>query len=118
MNEFAQRYEALVGGHPFVTADGLRCRIVPGAKAAGDLILEVDSAGAWRRVKFASVGLIVEFLYRNEDLLYPRAGGNLGGEKVFRFLREAIKVGHEQAARNLDWEKRNRQADLFGKEAS
>lgn len=109
MNEFAQRYEALVSGLPFTTADGIRCRIIPGAKAPGDLILEVESAGAWRRLKFGSVGLMVEFLYRNEDHLYPPEGGNQGGKKVFRFLHEAIKVGHDQAARNLDWEKRNRQ---------
>ena len=115
MNEFAQRYPALVAGRLFDTEDGLRCRIVPGVKKDGDLVLEIESAGQWRRVKFASVALFVEFLYRNEELLYPSSDGHLGGEKVMRFLRETLRVGHEQSSRNLEWEKRNKgvQQGLF-----
>ena len=122
-NEFAERYERLVSGDPFTVADGTRFRILPGDKKPGDLVLELHADGRWRRVTFETVGVMVEFLYRNEDLLYPpkRDGGNnLGGEKVFRFLRECIRSGHPDAWRNLEMEKRLKrerqlnQPSLFG----
>jgi hypothetical protein len=113
INEFAERYPHLVNGEPFTTSDGVRLRISPGTKAAGDYVLDIDSAGAWRRLKFETLGVLVEFLYRNEDLLFPprRLGGRFdGGEKVFRYMRECLKHGHPIAARNLEIEKRDKQA--------
>jgi hypothetical protein len=111
VNEFARRYEQLVNGQPFATGDGVRFRIIPGAKRPGDLIIELESAGQWRRVKFETVGLLVEFLYRNEDHLYPprsQGGDYDGGERVFKFLRSCLRHGYPAAVRNLEWEKQNK----------
>lgn len=106
-NEFADRYPHLVGGSAFMLC-GLMFRIRRGRKHPDDLVLEWATPDGWRPITFAPVGLMVEFLYRNEDVLYPRTNGYKGGEKVMAYLRECLKVGHDDAWRNLEWEKRNK----------
>lgn len=87
------------------TFDGIRFRVVAGRKADGDLVLEWETPTGWERITMHTVGLIVDFLYENEHLLYPPEQGHLGGDKLMKHLEKAVQAGWEKAAQVLDDEK-------------
>jgi hypothetical protein len=91
---------------------GVRIRVVKGRKAPNDMKLEIccneDATSLeqrWQAVPMTLVAYMTEFFYKNEDVLYPRSEGYLGGEKFLMFLRDAVENGYETATAGLEWEK-------------
>ena len=91
---------------------GVYIRTVPGRKAEGDMKLELcvntDATTLeqrWQAVPMTLVAYMTEFFYRNEENLYPRSEGYLGGEKFMQFLADAVRNGYETATAGLEWEK-------------
>ena len=87
------------------TLDGIRFRTVAGSKAPGDLVLEWETSVGWQRIRMHTVGLIIDFLYENEHVLYPPNSGYLGGEKLMEHIDRAVMRGWKAAADHLDAEK-------------
>ena len=98
--------------------DGLQFRVQPGSKKADDLRLDVMVNGKWQPVHMRLAALIVDFLYENEDALYPRephssclvygcngSRGHGGGEYYIRYLRKAGRDGWRVAQAELEGEK-------------
>jgi hypothetical protein len=95
---------------------GLHFRIREGNKKPGDLVMEWRTLEGWLPVKFDAIGLLVEFLYYNEEHLYPQPQYQ-GGRKVIEYIQKAIKHGHVAAWTHLEGEKKLkaiRQFSLFG----
>lgn len=101
---------------------GVRFRVIAGAKTgngrlpANDLVLQWEAAGRWVSIGFNVVALLVDFLYENEEELYPPPGHHnahdwtnyRGGKKVRDFIGQAINHGHGHAIRHLEYEKTNK----------
>lgn len=107
---------------------GVDFRVVAGGKTgkgrnpANDLVIQWAVNGQWVSIGFDVVALLVDFLYENEDELYPPPGHHnaldwtnyRGGKKVRDFIGQAINHGHRHAIQQLEFEKANRDATLFG----
>lgn len=84
---------------------GLKFRVRRGRKGPQDQVLEWHTPHGWQLIRLDDVAFIVEFLYRNEDRLYPRANGFQGGEKFLKYLTQAAREGYSAAAESLAEEK-------------
>lgn len=84
--------------------EGFQLRLVAGTKAFDGLRMDVRCP-QWTSLRLHEVGLIVDFLYENEHMLFPPARGHLGGEKVMQHLNLAVQRGWRSAAAVLDEEK-------------
>jgi hypothetical protein len=107
---------------------GVDFRVVPGSKPgngkhpAHDLVIQWFTPGGWVSIGMDALALIVDFLYENEDELYPPPGhpnaldwtNYRGGKKVRDFIGLAINHGHGHAIRHLNYEKENKMSSLFG----
>ncbi len=95
---------------------GIRLRVVAGRKpAAGDgidLRLDVLTPTGWVAVPLSVVGLMADFMYENEGVLYPKPQFK-GGEKVWEYLRHSVKHGWSKAEAGLRLEKRYKESTLF-----
>ena len=106
---------------------GLRFRVIRGDKTgsgrepADDYVIQWENAGGrWVSIGFDVVALLVDFLYENEDELYPPPGhwnardwtNYKGGNYVRDFIGRAINHGHGHAIRHLQYEK-NAKLSLF-----
>lgn len=96
--------------------DGLRCRVRLGKKHAAfgdhvDHVMEWLTPTGWVPVRFLTVGMMVDFLYWNEQGLYPpfRSDGSMsryiGGEKLMRYLKQTVRENVHAAERTLTAEK-------------
>ena len=91
---------------------GVYIRTMPGRKSPDDMKLEIQTPqGEWRAVPMTLVAYMTEFFFWNEENLYPRRDGFLGGEKFMEFLRDSVNNGYETATAGLEWEKAGRGAD-------
>lgn len=93
---------------------GMHFRVVPGSKTprgpGQDLRLDwLRSDGCWRPVKMAHAGLIVDFFFENEDVLYPPPQFD-GGRRFTDYLKHGLKHGWQSAEAGLRIEK---EAKLF-----
>ena len=79
------------------TIPPLEYRMVRGRKGPDDLKLEWRYVAPWRPVELDHVGLIVDAIAENENVLYPPPAA--GGGYVWRFVRKALQYGWI-AARN------------------
>lgn len=90
---------------------GAMFRIVKGKKSADDLRLDMwlgtRTEGQWVPVKASWLFLMSDFIYENEDALYPPGGRRRGGEKFMDALREAVDHGWVAATQTLEEERRN-----------
>jgi hypothetical protein len=81
-------------------------RVVKGKKAEDDLRFEWQvPGGEWRAVTMAAGGIMADFWYENEDVLYPPSAGFLGGEKYAQYLDQAMREGWDAADAVLQGEK-------------
>lgn len=82
-------------------------RLVPGHKGPDDLRLEWASAGfAWRPVTLDHVGIIVDAIGDNENVLYPPPAS--GNAKVVKFVRQVFAEGWRKAVYDLQVERDHR----------
>ena len=75
-----------------------------------DLILYMYNGYEHRKVPMPLVYYIAQFLYENEDVLYPPERGFEGGEKFLDAVTEAARNGWEQQAEKLAGERRDRKS--------
>ena len=82
-------------------------RVVKGTKKPGDLVLEWFSSKrkAWVPVEMSAAAIITDFLYENEEHLYPTTRGFMGGKYFLEYLRIAAEEGWEVANQKLATEK-------------
>lgn len=99
MGELKRRFKA---GDQFVI-DCMEYRVVSGRKAPGDLALEWRPVMPWQRVTLDHVALIVDAIADNENVLHPYP--ELGGGKVYTFVRQALKEGWMKARWQLHIER-------------
>jgi len=106
---------------------GINFRVVAGSKSgkgrlpAIDYVIQWHNGTSWISVGFDVVALLVDFLYENEDELYPPPTHSnshpwtnyRGGKYVMDFLNRAVKHGHRAAIQHLEYEKSNKDATLF-----
>ena len=88
------------------TREGLRYRVRRGQKGPQDLVMDIW-VGRWVPLSMETVFLVVDFLGENEDFLYPKSKGKLGGDKLIAALRVAYRFGWERAKTDLEWEKKS-----------
>ena len=90
---------------------GAMFRVVKGKKSPDDLRLDMwlgtRMEGQWVPVKASWVFLMSDFIYENEDVLYPPTGRRAGGEKFMKALREAVRDGWVAATQTLEAERRS-----------
>lgn len=103
--------------------DGIQFRVRRGEKAPKfgdhvDLVMEWLTPVGWVPVRFFTVGFMVDFLYWNEQGLYPpwrddgTASPFVGGEKLMRYLRKVTREdvhAAEAALKNEQAAKRDRE---------
>jgi hypothetical protein len=89
--------------------DGVNYRVVKGRKAVEDLRLDWWQDGRWRPVTLDHVGLIVDMIAENENVLYPPPRFK-GGGMVIQFCMTAHREGWH-AARNLLHQQRANKAE-------
>lgn len=100
---------------PFRVGDGgiiggLRWRVVVGAKADGDMVVEIQTGG-WERVKMGATLLLADFHYQVEDILY---GHKRGGEYILAAIASAVrKDGHLEATRKIEMERNHKMRPAF-----
>jgi hypothetical protein len=87
-------------------------RVAQGNKTRGDAHLYGDlilcwntPLKGWQRVEMDAAFLIADFMYENENVLYPQRLGWQGGEKPLQQLRIAARNGYEQATNTLHRER-------------
>lgn len=78
-------------------------RIVRGRKGPADLRVDWRHISEWRPVELDHVGLIVDAIADNENVLYPPPAA--GGAYVWRFLRTALRDGWATARDQLHRER-------------
>lgn len=91
------------------TQDGIRFRVREGVKRSRsgdhvDHVMEWLTPTGWVPVRFLTVGLMFDFLYWNENGLYPPPAWK-GGNKLLDYLRHAAQHDIHQAERGLQAEK-------------
>lgn len=84
-------------------------RVETGKKKEGDLkiLLRIPD---WTVVSMNMSALLADFLYQNENVLYPPTEGYLGGEKFHQFLDKAMSEGVLAASDELEQEKRRKRS--------
>jgi hypothetical protein len=86
--------------------DGIRFRTVQGYKSERDVRLEWQiPGGQWRAISMVAGAIMADAWYCNEDVLYPREAGLLGGEKYAKYLGVAMREGWQAADAILQSEK-------------
>lgn len=113
---------------------GLYFHVVPEREAAsskklkgnGHMVLEVwqpegwlpdgrwNSKGRWIPLPMDVGFLLADFWCNEEDAMYERASGNLGGDKYMRYCWDAYYKGWEHAASNMELDKAGK-ADRISK---
>jgi len=91
---------------------GTEWRIIKGQKNNGDdLILQLRTdGGKWDAVKMEVAFLLNDFLYQNEERLYPPSRGFMGGKKFYKAAMFAIKDGYEAASEAVKQERLNKRS--------
>lgn len=84
----------------------MQYRTVRGKKGPNDLRLDWRYIGEWRPVELDHVGLIVDAVADNENVLYPPPAK--GGAKVYAFLCTALREGWRKARTVLHEERANK----------
>lgn len=88
---------------------GQQFRIRPGVKEPGDMVLEyLAVTGKWRAVQMEMVGFMTNFLYHNEEIIYPLTKGFKGGKKFMFYLNKCVRNGWQDATRELKSEIKNK----------
>lgn len=108
----------VVNGRRFSAGDtfrmsGMDFRVRQGRKAPDDIVIDWCTSSGWVPIGFDVLGLLHDFFYENEEVLYPSPMGYMGGAKVTDFERFAVKHGHDAAIHRLESEKRMKQSRLF-----
>lgn len=82
--------------------------VISGTKGKQDKVLLFHG----HKIRFVELGEAVSFLYKNEERIYPRHKGYMGGELLRRFLNECMirgKVSQELLKKyRLGWETKRR----------
>lgn len=100
--------------------DGVWYQVVEGVKSADDLRMDilVPTMGLdglygrkWQPIHMSHSAIVADFLYDNEEVLFPRGvGNNLGGVKHRNHLRLSEEEGWEAAMKKLRGEQARRRA--------
>lgn len=107
--------------------DGIRFRIVIGSKTKfkkpedDDLVLQWWAEGiGWVPVSMTAMFFMADFIFENENILYPPGRGFEGGGRFWRYLRHSMKQGWRMGHAGLEAEKAQRQLfpEDFGKDAA
>lgn len=100
------------------TFDGITFRVQQGDKRTADGTEGVDLRldwytpdGRWVAIGMGTVAFMADFLFENEDVLYPPPRYQ-GGGKFWGFIRHAMKHGHEKAIAGLNAEKDAKQRQM------
>jgi hypothetical protein len=85
--------------------NGVVWRVVAGRKADGDMAVELRTA-EWVRTKMALPLLLSDFHYQVEDILFPRALGQYGGEYFLHAVAQSCREhGWEQVSKRVELER-------------
>lgn len=93
--------------------DDMHFRVVAGKKGPDDLRLDQLVDGKWVAVRMAVGGMMADFFFENEEVLYPPPAK--GGKKYLDYVRDAARFGWERAEAALRVERavKNMQPSLF-----
>ncbi len=89
----------------FVTREALSFRVERGRKGPADLRLEVWNGREFVAVSMHTVFRLADFLFENEDVLYPPEHGYRGGAMFLQYVRMAAFNGYAVAEQRLDEDK-------------
>jgi hypothetical protein len=91
-------------------------RVKRGDKDGGDLRLDWWSSAQklWVPVQMSAAALITDFFYENEEHLYPRVRGYMGGDFFIEYLKLAAHEGWQVADKKLRTEQYYKRTDLRG----
>jgi hypothetical protein len=71
----------------------------PGTKSPKDIQIWVATpGGSLSLLSFSTFGAMFRLWWMNEEINYPVAAGREGGERPFRYMRDAVEHGIEKAA--------------------
>jgi hypothetical protein len=84
-----------VPGQEF-TLSSLPFRVRDGYKGRGDMVIDWFTPDGWVPVSMSALAVLVEFIYLNEDNLFPPPRF-MGGMMLMRFLQDAVRFGHIDA---------------------
>ena len=96
-----------------IRRDGIDFRVERGDKFDGDLVIEWHTQHGWKRISNAVIGILIDFVFENEDARYgretrapgePRRGPR-GGYKVLDFAQHAAFHGWQSAIRKQNNER-------------
>ena len=103
--------------------DGIRFRVREGRKSSQrnpdhqDHVMEWWTPKGWVPIRFLTVGVMFDFLYWNENGLYPPPTWQ-GGNKLLAYLRHAAKHDIDKAEAGLQAEKAAKAQRLFGEDVA
>lgn len=80
------------------TVDGIAWRVVSGRKNDSDLVLQFFMGTRWVSVSMLMGAMMADFLYENEENLYPQAKGYQGGLMYLNLLNKAATEGWEHVS--------------------
>ncbi len=92
--------------------NGLLFRIVQGKKGPDDRRLDVETR--FLPVHMRLGGLLADFFYENEGILYPPDEGFAGGNYYLGYLHQAARQGWQVADDKLQEERRGRRLARVG----
>lgn len=85
----------------------MQYRLRRGRKGTDDLVLEWRWVTDWRPVELDHVALIADAIADNENYLFPAPAA--GGGMVYRFVKQALRDGWQQARHDLHLQRQRRQ---------
>lgn len=75
------------------TPNQMLFRVVDGYKGNGDQIIQANTHGKWCNVTFPDILKILDFIFNNEDEVYPEAEGKQGRWYLWGALCDLV-CGH------------------------
>ena len=73
-----------------VTPNHIMYRVVDGYKGYGDEILQVNTNGKWTNITFPDLLEMLEFIFNNEDKVYPLSEGMRGRYYLFEAIQKLV----------------------------
>jgi len=73
-----------------VTPNQIMYRTIDGYKGHGDRILQVNTNGKWSNITLPDILKILDFIFKNEDIVYPQSEGMKGRLYLFEAIQELV----------------------------
>lgn len=65
-------------------------RDIEGYKGRGDRILQVNTNGRWSNITLPDILHILDFIFKNEDKVYPTSEGSRGRWYLFEAVQKLV----------------------------